>query len=343
MKTTTLILSLVAGTLVGCKSETDRGDGSVRFAACRSTETVGTTKVSGTNFESGDEIAVFAPLAGNPIYGNYDTQGMGPAKDRRYVADNGNRFTAKTEGDKIRYSSGTNKLDFYAVYPAMGPAPKYAIVDQTTYQIDLGDIADQRTKGAVVPYIYSDNAKAKGPGDGVVTLVFRNVFAKIALEVDYDRAEMGENNTLSKVEFFADNGLYRECVIDLTKGGYDVLATNGGRNEPATAADPYYFPAPAKSGNTTEGYIVPGRVMNPVIRLTFGDSTPTISTDGKVSQPVVYLCRIPTAGSYLTFEAGKAYTYKITITNQIEVGIGGTIEDWVAAGGVPLIYAEKDE
>lgn len=343
MKKTIFILSLFAAAcLAGCKSEKGtHNDGTVRFEAYQPDGDAG-TKVTGTHFDANDEITVFAPLAGNPIYGNYDTHGMGPAKDRRYVADNNDRFTAKTEGDKIRYSSGTNKLDFYAVYPAMGPAPRCAIVDQTTYQIDLGDIADQRTAGAVVPYIYSDNAKAKGPGDGVVTLIFRNVFAKIALEVDYDPAEMGAGNTLSKVEFFADNGLYRECVIDLTKGGYDVVATNGGRNELATAADPYYFPAPAKGGNTTEGYIVPGRAMNPVIRLTFG-SAPTIETDGPTSRPLVYLCRIPTGGSYLTFEAGKAYTYKITITNKVEVGIGGTIEDWVAAGGVPVIYAEKDE
>lgn len=122
MKQTILIGLLSAVAVTGCKSEQwVRDDGSVRFAAYRPANAA-ETKVTGTNFDAGDEIAVFAPLAGNPIHGEYDTQGNGPAKDRRYVADDNNNFAAKTESDKIRYSTTSAKLDFYAVYPAMGPA-----------------------------------------------------------------------------------------------------------------------------------------------------------------------------------------------------------------------------
>lgn len=339
MKQTILILFLSATVLAGCKSEKQvRDDGTVRFAAYQPARAAG-TKVTGTNFDAMDEIAVFAPLAGNPIDGAYDTEGTGPAKDRRHVADDNNNFTAKSEVDKIRYTTSSTKLDFYAVHPAMGPAPKYAIVDQNTYQIDLGNIADQRQYGKVVPYIYSNNAKAKGAGDGVVTLVFRHVFSKIGIDVVYDREMMGD--TLSRVEFFADNGLYQECVIDLTKGDHASVATNGGRNVPATVNDPYLFRVPLKESGQTEGYIVPGKAQNPVIRLTFGDSAPTIGTDGSTGTAAkVYLCKIPTADNYVNFDAGKAYTYKISIADDTEVGIGGTIEDWVAAGGVPPIYAE---
>lgn len=343
MKKTIFILSLSAtACLAGCKSEKGtRDDGTVRFEAYQSARDAG-TKVTGTHFDAMDEITVFAPLAGNAIDGTYDTEGNGPAKDRRYVADDNDRFSAKTEADKIRYTTSTTKLDFYAVYPAMGPAPKYAVVDRTTYKIDLGNIADQRRAGSVVPYIYSNNAKAKGAGSGVVTLVFRNVFSKIALEVDYDREMMGD--TLSRVEFFADGGLYRECVIDLTKENYAEVATNGGRNNLAIESEPYYFRAPEfRPGSClTEGYIVPGEALNPRIRLTFGDPSTTIGTDGSaVSDAKVYICSIPVeSGSSVIYEAGKVYTYKITIANNIEVGIGGTIEEWVAVGGVPPIYAE---
>ncbi|WP_273496018.1 fimbrillin family protein [Rikenella microfusus] len=339
MKQTILIGLLSAVAVTGCKSEQwVRDDGSVRFAAYRPANAA-ETKVTGTNFDAGDEIAVFAPLAGNPIHGEYDTQGNGPAKDRRYVADDNNNFAAKTESDKIRYSTTSAKLDFYAVYPAMGPAPRYAVVDRNTYRIDLGNIADQRKAGAVVPYIYSNNAKAKGAGDGVVTLEFRNVFAKIGIDVDYDRGMMGD--TLSRVEFYAADGLYRECVIDLTLGDHAAVATNGGREVPATAAEPYYFRPPLKEAARTEGYIVPGTARNPVIRLTFGDPAPAIGTDGGAApRPKVYLCEIPAESSQVVYEAGKAYTYRITIDSKVEVGIGGTIEEWVAAGGVPPIYAE---
>lgn len=342
MKKTIFILSLSAVALAGCKSEKGvRDDGTVRFAAYQPGQEAG-TKVTGTSFDAMDEIAVFAPLAGNRIDGAYDTEGTGPAKDKRYVADDNNRFSAKTESDKIRYSTSSTKLDFYAVYPAMGPGPKYAIVDQNTYQIDLGNIADQRQAGRVVPYIYSNNAKTKGPGEGVVRLVFRNVFSKISLDVDYDRDMMGD--TLSKVEFFADGGLYKECVIDLTKENHATVATNGGRNNLATAAEPYYFRAPKyQSGScVTEGYVVPGGALNPRVRLTFGDPSTTIGTDGSaVSNAKVYVCKIKADGSNVTYEAGKAYTYKIQIDSKVEVGtIKGTIEDWVAVGGVPPIYAE---
>lgn len=343
MKKTIFILFLFAtACLAGCKSEKGtRDDGTVRFAAYQPAKDGG-TKVTGTHFDAMDEIAVFAPLAGNSIQGPYDTEGNGPAKDRRYVADDNDRFAAKTESDKIRYTTSSTKLDFYAVYPAMGPAPRYAIVDQNTYRIDLGNMADQRQQGRVVPYIYSNNAKAKGPGDGIVTLVFKNVFSKIALEVDYDREMMGD--TLSKVEFFADGGLYRECVIDLTKENYAAVATNGGRNNLAVEAEPYYFRAPEYRPGVcrTEGYIVPGAARNPRIRLTFGDPSTTIGTDGTaVTNAKVYICSIPVEnGSSVTYEAGKVYTYKITIANNVEVGIGGTIEEWVAVGGVPPIYAE---
>lgn len=342
MKQTILILLLSAFVTAGCKSEKRvYDDGTVRFAAYQPAKTEG-TKVTGTSFDALDEIAVFAPLAGNSIDGTYDAEGTGPAKDRRYVADDNNNFTPKTEGDKIRYSTTSTKLDFYAIYPAMGPAPKYAIVDRTTYRIDLGDIADQRKKGSVVPYIYSNNAKSKGAGDGVVKLVFRNVFSKIAIEVAYDRDVMGD--TLSKVEFFADNGLYRECVVDLTRGNSATVATNGGRNVLAVDGEPYFFPAPAyeRGKCETEGYIVPGTAQNPVIRLTFGDPTPTIGTDGSSGVHArVYVCKIPAAESYVRYEAGKVYSYKIEIADKIEAGLVlGTIEEWVAAGGEYPIYAE---
>lgn len=342
MKKTIFILSLSAVALAGCKSEKEvRDDGTVRFAAYQPGQEAG-TKVTGTSFDAMDEIAVFAPLAGNPIHGAYDTEGTGPAKDKRYVADDNNRFSAKTESDKIRYSTSSTKLDFYAVYPAMGPAPKYAIVDQNTYKIDLGNIADQRQPGRVVPYIYSNNAKTKGAGEGVVTLVFRNVFSKIVLNVDYDRETMGD--TLSKVELFADDGLHKECVIDLTKEEHTSVATNGERNNLATAAEPYYFRVPMYQPGSclTEGYVVPGVALNPRVRLTFGDPSTTIGTDGSaVSKAKVYVCKIKADGSNVTYEAGKAYTYKIQIDSKVEVGsIKGTIEEWVAVGGVPPIYAE---
>lgn len=304
------------------KNAWEMGDNTVRFAAYQD----GMTKVTGTNFDAGDEIAVFAPLAGETIDGQYDTLVAGKAVDCRYVADNFNNFTAKTDGDKIRYSTASTLLDFYAVYPAQGPAPKYAVTDRNTFKIDLGDISDQRVKGAVIPYIYSNNATSRKASDGVVMLRFKNIFSKIAVDVAYDPVMMGD--TLSKVEFYADGGLFRECVIDLKNVDYASLATNGGRNTLATLQSPYRFASPLKENTYTEGYIIPGTAINPVIRLTFGGTVPK-----------VYTCRIPTTDSKVVYQAGMAYTYQVSIEDAVEVGIGGTIEEWVAAGDVPTIEA----
>lgn len=332
MKQTILILSVSAVLLAGCKAEKGvRDDGVVRFAAYQPAS----TKVTGTSFDEMDEIAVFAPASGggSSITGPYEETGSGVTKDRRYVADNNNHFTAKTESDKIRYSSAESQMDFYAVYPAMGPGPKFAVVDQTNFDINLGDISDQRTVGNVVPYMYSDNAKGKGPGSGEVALIFRYVFAKVSIEVDYDREMMGD--TLSKVEVYADGGLYRECVIDLKKGVYTDLATNGGLNTLATSDEPYRFRAPLKESNETWGYIIPGTGVNPMIRLTFGDPTVTIGTGtngGATASGKVYTCKIPVNLTGGIFRAGKEYRYKVQIGSDKDVVIGGTIEDWEVVG-----------
>lgn len=341
MKQTILILSVTAVLLAGCKAEKGvRDDGVVRFTAYQPSS----TKVTGTNFDEMDEIAIFAPKSGSgsSITGPYEeTTGLGITKDKRYVADNNNHFTAKTESDKIRYATAESQMDFYAVYPAMGPGPKFAVVDQTNFNIDLGDISDQSKVGNVLPYMYSNNAKGKGAGSGEVALIFRYVFSKISVEVEYDPNTMGD--TLSKVEVFADDGLYRECVIDLKKGVYTALATNGGRNTLATSDEPYQFWAPRKEDNKTWGYVIPGTAVKPMIRLTFGEPTVTIDTGNSGSaaeaKAKVYLCEIPVDKTGGVFAAGKEYHYKVEISN-VEVKIGGTIEDWEVVGNDFPIYAE---
>ena len=341
MKQTILILSVSAVLLAGCKAEKGvRDDGVVRFTAYQPSS----TKVTGTSFDQMDEIAIFAPKSGNgsSITGPYEETGFGMTKDKRYVADNSNHFTAKTESDKIRYSTAESQMDFYAVYPAMGPGPKFAVVDQTNFDINLGDISDQSKVGKVVPYMYSNNAKGKGPGSGEVALIFRYVFSKVSIEVDYDRDMIGD--TLSKVEVYADGGLYRECVIDLKKGVYTDLATNGGLNTLATSDEPYKFWSPLKEDNKTWGYIVPGTAVNPMIRLTFGDPTVTIGTGtggGATAAGKVYTCKIPIDKTGGVFQAGKEYRYTVQIGSDTEVGIGGTIEDWEVVGNeYPPIVAQ---
>lgn len=357
---TILILFLSSMILTGCDLEkkNGKGDGAVRFAAYQPSS-AGMTKVTGTNFDATDEIAVFAPLAGSSsIQGTYDAAISKSGKNMRYVADDNNRFTARTEADKIRYSSSDTKLDFYAVYPSVGPEPNCAVVDDNSYDIDLGDISQQDTpntdgKARVVPYIYSNNAKRKGATDGVVELQFRNVFSKIVVNVKFDEASL-DGKALKKIEFSAEDGLYRECVIDLKKGDYTRVATNGGREDKlATKEDPYRFSVPTTFGTdgtwttgSSEGVFVPGLATNPVIRLTFGDDTPTVNVDTNGStvgsNAQTFICRIPTgSGGRVKFEAGKMYTYTVEITGTTpEISVGGTIANWQAAGGWQVIEAE---
>lgn len=335
MKQTILILSMSMILLAGCKRELGvADDGTVRFAAYQPAGA--NTKVTGTSFDAGDEIAVFAPLAGNPINGNYDNGGVGPAKGKRYVADNSNNFNPAAESERIRYTASTTRLDFYAVYPAIGPAPKRAPIDLTTYKVDLGDITDQRVVGNVVPYMYSNDARDKGPGSGIIPLTFRYVFSKVSISVSYDPGVTGD--TLSKVEMFADDGLFAECVIDLTREDAARLATNGGRNVLANGANPYVFKTPLKEESQTLGYLLPGVTVKPMIRLTFGEPTIQIETGGSsTTVGKVYLCPVPVRQTAGRFEAGKEYIYKVEIGTGQEVKIGGTIEDWEVIGAPPIV------
>lgn len=328
MKQTILILCLSTVLLLGCRSDKASHDnGVVRFTAYQP------TKVTGTSFDVNDEITVFAPLSGEAIDGRYDTEGVGPAKNKIHVADQANTFLPKNESDRISYSTSTQKLDFYAVYPATGPAPKNAGVNLDTYMIELGNMTDQTGRGNVVPYMYSNDAKEKGMGSGVVPLTFRYVFSKISLKVVYDAVAMGD--TLSKVEFFATDGLKSECVIDLKRGNYTRLAYGVGLD--AVEGSPYLFRAPARDDNEVEGYIVPSTTHFPIIRLTFGDSAPTITTGGgSVADAKVFLCKIAVGGTgEYVFAAGKEYKYEIQI-NGSEVSLGGTIEDWDPAGVIHI-------
>ncbi len=261
------------------------------------------------------------------------------------MADNNNNFSAETIRDRIRFGSTSTLLDFYAVWPAVGPGN--VEIDKDTYTIDLKDIGDQQTVGNVLPYMYSNNAKRKGiqqPGGNVVNLTFRYVLSKVKVEVAYDPSVMG--GELTDVEFYADGGLYRECVIDLTQEAYDKVATNGNRTSAvADNAHPYKFwilPQVAGSdgliATSTWGYVVPnagaGKVVNPVIKLTFGGGT---------TSPQDYVCPIPNTDKIVTtgILPGKEYRYIVDIEPETPVTVEGSIEEWEVVGNdFPTFWAQ---
>lgn len=356
MKQTIIILSLCTAALfAGCKAkqvvteEVAQGE-VVRFSAKAETVTKVSDKdtnpaLSAPQFDQGDKISVFAPLEGQTISGNYgQNTAKGEAKDCRYVADNNNNFSAETIQDRIRFGSTSTLLDFYAVWPAVGPEPEEAEVNQNDYTIDLKDIGDQSTVGNVLPYMYSNNAKRKGMqsgnGGSVVNLTFRYVLSKVKVEVEYDPSMMG--GELTGVEFYADGGLYRECVIDLKQEAYDKVASHGGRTSAvADDTNPYQFWVLQQVAGTnglvatsTWGYVVPnagaGKVVNPVIRLTFNGGTNLI-------------CPIPKTDKMVTggLLPGKEYRYIVDIEPETPVTVEGSIEEWEVVGNdFPTFWAQ---
>lgn len=357
MKQTIIILSLCTAALfAGCKAKQviseDIAGEVVRFSANPVSTKVSDQDtdptLSAPQFDQGDKISVFAPIAGQTISGNYgQNTAKGEAKDCRYVADNNNNFSAETIQDRIRFGSTSTRLDFYAVWPAVGPGNAEVDYKNGDYIIDLKDIGDQTAVGNVLPYMYSNNAKRKGiqqPGGNVVNLTFRYVLSKIKVEVAYDPSVMG--GELTNVEFYADGGVYRECVIDLKQEAYDKVATNGNRTSAvANAAAPYKFwvlqQVPGNDGlvaTSTWGYVVPnpgaGKVVNPVIKLTFGGGTTNAQN---------YVCPIPNTDKIVTtgILPGKEYRYIVDIEPETPVTVEGSIEDWQVVGNdFPTFWAQ---
>lgn len=208
-------LTLFFGFLIfaSCSSETDEREnplllpGQVKFNSTIGAEV--TTRVTGTNWDQGDAIGVYALTAGNEIpegiYGKANAKFTTPDTGAEGV------FTAATAEDQIVYPKDGSKLDFVAYYP-------YA-VQVSDYKLPI-DVSDQ-TNPAKIDYLYADNEKGKSISDPSANLNFKHKLSQLILNISSEG-----NSTLDGLTAVI-KGLKVDGSLNL-KDGNIALGTTAG-------------------------------------------------------------------------------------------------------------------
>lgn len=124
------------------------------------------TRVSGTEWESGDAIGVFAKKTGqlldatNTLYQN-----------KKYTTDATGLFTNATEADAITYQDDQS-FDFVAYYP-------YTAITGFSTAVSVATQSPQKN----IDLMYSRNATAHSNTNAAVALTFARVLSKIVVNV----------------------------------------------------------------------------------------------------------------------------------------------------------------
>ena len=208
-------LTMFLGLLIiaSCSSENDLRDnplllsGQVKFQSTIGAEV--STRVTGTNWDQGDAIGVYALNAGSEMPGGIYSK----ANARFTTPDAGAlaQFTAATADDQIAYPKDGSKLDFVAYYPYTAQV--------TDYKLPI-DVSVQ-TNSAAIDYLYTDNVKGKNVADQTANLNFKHKLSQLILNVSLAGFESNSGLTATI------KGLKVDGSLNLKDGTVDAGETDG--------------------------------------------------------------------------------------------------------------------
>ena len=251
------------------------------------------TRATETTFESGDKIGIYATEYSGDVAS--PLQISGNWANNVATTYDGNIWTPTK---KIFWSE--NKMDVYGYYPYMIPTS----IDEHLWSVQL-DQSTPETTDALSGYEASDFLWAKAEGvsqtDGNVQLQFKHMCSKLVIKL-----VKGEKFT-DVIPEDTEVYLYSTvpaATIDFTKGivSKDVYGTK------------QKIKARRISEDTFEVIVVPQSVLeySPFVEIVIGS--------------IAYMTE-----EIITYYAGVQYTVSITLDKspgQIQVELGGTVEDW---------------
>lgn len=207
----TMLLGLLI--IASCSSEDDLRDnplylsGQVKFQSTIGAEV--STRVTGTNWDKGDAIGVYALNAGNEIPGGI----YGKENARFTTPDAGEsaQFTAASAEDQIAYPKDGSKLDFVAYYPYAAQVVDYKLPIDVSVQ----------TNSAAIDYLYANNVKGKSIADQSANLNFKHQLSQLIINVSL--AGFDSNTGLSATI----KGLKVDGSLNLKDGTVEVGQTDG--------------------------------------------------------------------------------------------------------------------
>ena len=290
-----IALAVLALVVMGCEKESAENtpiveDGVMRIEALHPSA----TRATETAFENGDVIGVYATTYNGEVASPLQISG-------NWINNEALTYDgALWSGRRPLYWSEEGVMDVYGYYPYMTPTT----INKHRWSVQL-DQSTPATEDALSGYEASDFLWAKAEGvsqtDGNVQLQFKHMCSKLVIKL-----VKGEKFT-DVIPEDTEVYLYSTvpaATIDFTKGivSKDVYGTK------------QKIKARRISEDTFEVIVVPQSVLeySPFVEIVIGS--------------IAYMTE-----EIITYYAGVQYTVSITLDKspgQIQVELGGTVEDW---------------
>ncbi|MGL4666313.1 MAG: fimbrillin family protein [Saezia sp.] len=212
------------------------------------------------------------------------------ADNRLYTTTGGNAFTTLTP---IYYPQSGN-VDFIAYYPH--------VASQTLSATYLVNVATQ-TSQAAIDLLYSNNATAKSKGAATVPLTFKHQLSKVIINTTAGDGLTAADLTNMTVTI---KGMNTAAPFNLATGLLEASTT------PADITA-----LPVAMGSKYEAIVLPASLAVGALKMDFAlnNAKNEVFTRTNTAEEV--------------FEAGKVYTYTITV-KRTGVTFTCTITDWIA-------------
>lgn len=234
MKKNNLLFAILGVMLLAsCKSEIDCPENPLSTVnQVRFNSTIGemsNTRASGTTWDTGDAIGIYALNAGQTLSDQaiYD----GKANIKHTTTGDG-VFAAATEA--ITFPESGN-LDFVAYYPYQTTVTGYA------YPVNVAN----QSVPAAIDVLYSNNAKGANKSNTPVSLVFKHMLSQLVLSVSAGDGVSSLDGLTAKVD-----GLKIDGSMNLVNGVVTIGTTTGVLTPTATVSG---------TSATVSAIIVPGQ------------------------------------------------------------------------------------
>lgn len=237
MKKVSLLFAVLGIVLLaGCKSEVDCPENpfstlnQVRFNS--SIGEMSGTRASGTTWDQGDAIGVYALNAGQTLSDQAIYDGKANIK---HTTPGDGIFAAATEG--ITFPESGN-LDFVAYYPYQATISGYAYPVNVANQSNL----------AAIDVLYSDDAKGANKSNAVVPMTFKHMLSQLVLNISAGDGVASLTGLSATVE-----GLIADGSMNLVNGAVTTGTTASTLSPAATVSG---------TSATITAIIVPGQDLN---------------------------------------------------------------------------------
>lgn len=293
------------------------------------------TRATGTSWDAGDAIGVYALNAGQALSESAVYDGKANIK---YNTPGDGKFTAAAEG--ITFPSSGN-LDFVAYYPYK------ANINNYTYDVNVSN----QTKPADIDLLYSANAVGANKANPLVNLNFKHKLSLLILNISTGDGVANLNGLTSKIENMKVNASMNLAdgvvTAGATVGTINPVLNNSGNTAIATA-----IVVPQQNLNTVKVlFTLNGKVYEWIPESQALESGKKYSYNLKLSTSGVIT--VSPSATIEDWQEGYTGTGDIVLTpdegetpDPGEMGdllfVGADFEDWTAFTGGLSTHGLKD-